>query len=383
MILPAFRARSVTPVLHSLYHAYPSNRVHPSRAFRVKLDRGILAALGAAVLFGLSTPIAKTLVGELSPLLLAGLLYSGSGVGLSILLTVRAMGLGRASIVRPRGADVIWLVGAIAFGGAIGPYLLMYGLQMTDSASASLILNLEGVFTALLAWFAFKENFDRRIATGMGLIVAGGVVLSTGSAIRSSGIIGPLAIAGACLAWAIDNNLTRKVSINDAMLIACSKGLVAGPISVALALEYGAHIPGGSLLLRAGLLGFAGYGLSLTLFVVALRNLGTARTGAYFSLAPFIGAALAVVLGAPFTLTLILAALLMGAGVWLHLTETHGHWHRHEALMHEHVHVHDAHHQHPHDSNWNGQEPHSHAHTHEPIEHTHVHYPDVHHRHPH
>jgi drug/metabolite transporter (DMT)-like permease len=349
----------------------------------VKLDRGILAALGAAVLFGLSTPIAKTLIGELSPLLLAGLLYSGSGVGLSILLAVRAIGLGRANIVRPRGADVIWLVGAIAFGGAIGPYLLMYGLQMTDSASASLILNLEGVLTALLAWFAFKENFDRRIATGMALIVAGGVVLSTGSALRSSGIIGPLAIAGACLAWAIDNNLTRKVSINDAMLIACIKGLVAGPISVALALEYGAHIPGGSLLLRAGLLGFIGYGLSLTLFVLALRNLGTARTGAYFSLAPFIGAALAVALGAPLALTLILAALLMGAGVWLHLTESHGHRHRHEALIHEHAHLHDVHHQHSHDSNWGGQEPHSHAHTHEPIEHTHVHYPDVHHRHPH
>ncbi len=162
----------------------------------------------------------------------------------------------------------------------------MYGLQMTDSASASLILNAEGVFTALLAWFAFKENFDRRIATGMALIVAGGVVLSTGPALRSSGIIGPLAIAGACLAWAIDNNLTRKVSINDAILIACIKGLVAGPISVALALDYGAHIPGGSLLLGAGLLGFIGYGLSLTLSVLALRNLGTARTGAYFSLAP-------------------------------------------------------------------------------------------------
>jgi drug/metabolite transporter (DMT)-like permease len=349
----------------------------------VKLDRGILAALGAAVLFGLSTPIAKMLVGEMSPLLLAGLLYTGSGVGLGILVMGRAIGLGRASLLRPRGADAIWLIAAIAFGGAIGPYLLMYGLQMTDSASASLILNLEGVFTALLAWFAFKENFDRRIAVGMALIVAGGLILSSGSALRSSGTIGPLAIAGACLAWAMDNNLTRKVSINDAMLIACIKGLVAGPISVSAALVYGAHIPRGSLLLRAGLLGFVGYGLSLTLFVLALRHLGTARTGAYFSLAPFIGGALAVAMGAPFTVTLILAALFMGAGVWLHLTETHGHWHRHEALMHEHAHVHDAHHQHPHDSNWDGQEPHTHTHTHEPIEHAHVHYPDVHHRHPH
>jgi drug/metabolite transporter (DMT)-like permease len=259
----------------------------------------------------------------------------------------------------------------------------MYGLQMTDSASASLILNLEGVFTALLAWFAFRENFDRRIAAGMACIVAGGVVLSMGSTLRANGIIGPLAISGACLAWAIDNNLTRKVSINDAMLVACTKGLIAGPLSVALALRYGAHLPVGTLLLRAGLLGFVGYGLSLTLFVLALRNLGTARTGAYFSLAPFIGAALALALGAPLTPTLIIAGLFMGAGVWLHLTESHAHRHRHASLEHEHSHVHDAHHQHPHDSNWNGQEPHSHSHLHEPIEHAHPHYPDVHHRHHH
>ncbi len=347
------------------------------------IDRGILAALGAAALFGLSTPIAKTLVGEIPPLLLAGLLYMGSGIGLTILLVARAIGLRRARITRPRGADLMWLLGAIAFGGAIGPYLLMYGLQMTDSASASLILNLEGVFTALLAWFAFKENFDRRIAAGMALIVAGGVVLSTGSALRAGGIVGPLAIAGACLAWAIDNNLTRKVSINDAMLVACIKGLIAGPISVALALRYGAHLPAGTLLLRAGLLGFVSYGLSLTLFVVALRNLGTARTGAYFSLAPFIGAVMAVAFGAPLTSTLLVAGLFMGAGVWLHLTEVHAHWHRHSSLTHEHSHVHDTHHQHQHDPDWDGKKPHSHPHVHDPIEHAHVHYPDVHHRHTH
>ncbi len=353
------------------------------RDMRLKIDRGIVAALSAAALFGLSTPIAKTLVGEIAPLLLAGLLYAGSGLGLSILLAARAIGLGQTSIVRPRGTDLLWMLGAIAFGGAIGPYLLMYGLQMTDSASASLILNLEGVFTALLAWFAFKENFDRRIAAGMALIVAGGLVLSMGSALRAGGIVGPLAIAGACVAWAIDNNLTRKVSINDAMLVACIKGLIAGPFSVALALRYGAHLPAGTLLLRAGLLGFVGYGLSLTLFVLALRNLGTARTGAYFSLAPFIGAALAVALGTPLTPTLIVAGLSMGAGVWLHLTENHAHVHRHLPLDHEHSHVHDIHHQHQHDSHWDGQEPHSHTHIHEPIEHDHSHYPDVHHRHHH
>jgi drug/metabolite transporter (DMT)-like permease len=259
----------------------------------------------------------------------------------------------------------------------------MYGLQATDSASASLILNLEGVFSALLAWFVFKENFDRRIALGMALIVAGGVVLSTSAVFHIDGLVGPFAIAGACLAWAIDNNFTRKVSINDAMSIACLKGLIAGPLSITLALRYGAELPPLSMILWAGLLGFVGYGLSLTLFVVALRNLGTARTGAYFSLAPFIGAALAIALGAPLTWTLVVASLFMGAGLWLHLQERHAHQHIHAPLKHEHSHVHDAHHRHEHANDWQGQEPHSHEHIHEPLEHTHPHYPDVHHRHPH
>jgi len=349
----------------------------------VKLNRGILAALSAAVLFGLSTPVAKRLVGEMPPLLLAGVLYAGSGAGLGILVAVRTIGPGRSSIVRPHGADVIWLIGAIVAGGVIGPYLLMYGLQSVDSASASLVLNLEGVFTALLAWFAFNENFDRRIAAGMALIVTGGGVLAAGSAARAGGVAGPLAIAAACLAWAIDNNLTRKVSINDAMLIACVKGLVAGSISIALALHFGAPIPAIGTVSRAALLGFVGYGLSLTLFVIALRNLGTARTGAYFSLAPFIGAGLAVFWGAPLTATLLFAALCMGAGIWLHITEDHTHLHRHSCVVHEHWHVHDEHHQHLHADGPQDQGAHSHVHVHEPIEHAHPHYPDVHHRHEH
>jgi drug/metabolite transporter (DMT)-like permease len=304
-------------------------------------------------------------------------------LGLAVVLLLRSLVTGRAGIVVPRGESLWWLLAATLFGGVIGPFLLMFGLRVTDAASASLILNLEGVFTALLAWFAFKENFDRRIALGMALIVAGGAVLSLGSALRAAGIVGPVAIAGACLAWAIDNNLTRKVSINDAMLIACVKGLIAGAASVAFALGLGAQMPAAVTSLWTALVGFVGYGLSLTLFVVALRNLGTARTGAYFSLAPFIGASLAVALGAPLSATLALAGSFMGAGVWLHLTETHSHRHRHSRLRHEHRHVHDAHHQHPHDPDWNGQEPHSHPHVHEPIEHSHAHYPDVHHRHEH
>jgi drug/metabolite transporter (DMT)-like permease len=349
----------------------------------MKIDRGIVAALSAAVLFGLSTPIAKTLIGSMSPLLLAGLLYTGSGVGLALILTIRAMTSARPNITRPRGIEVLWLLGAIVAGGALAPYLLMYGLQFMDSASASLILNLEGVFTALLAWFVFKENVDRRIALGMACIVAGGVLLSLGPRYRGGELIGPLAIGAACMAWAIDNNLTRKVSIHDSMLIACAKGLIAGPISVALAIHYGATIPSLVRLIQAGVVGFVGYGLSLTLFVVALRNLGTARTGAYFSLAPFIGAALAVALGAPVTGILLAAAVLMGVGIWLHLSEDHAHRHSHDPLTHEHVHEHDEHHQHTHEQAWDGKEPHSHVHVHEPLTHVHAHYPDVHHRHHH
>jgi drug/metabolite transporter (DMT)-like permease len=349
----------------------------------LRIDRGVIAALAAAVLFGLSTPLAKILVGSVSPLLLAGLLYLGSGIGLACVLCIRVVTGKRASISRPQGSDLWWLLGAIVAGGVIGPYLLLLGLRATDSASASLILNLEGVFTALLAWFVFKENVDRRIAAGMALIVLGGLLLSIGPGLGTSSLVGPLAIGGACFAWAIDNNLTRKVSIHDAMFIACVKGLCAGTCSVALALAYSAQLPDLATILQAGGLGFLGYGLSLTLFVVALRSLGTARTGAYFSLAPFIGAGLAVALGAPLTITLAGAGLLMGAGVWLHLTEHHLHVHRHLPMEHEHAHVHDEHHQHWHGSDWDGKEPHAHGHRHDPLEHAHAHYPDVHHRHAH
>lgn len=346
-------------------------------------DRGIFAALGAAVLFGLSTPFAKLLLGNTSPLMLAGMLYLGSGTGLAILLLLRAVAGQSANMSWPRGAELLWLLGAIVIGGGFGPYLLMRGLESTDSASASLILNLEAVLTATMAWFVFHENFDRRIAIGMALIVAGGVILTLGSGFRASGLAGPLAIAGACLAWAIDNNLIRKVAIHDAMSIACAKGLVAGSTSIILAVANGAQWPPMHVVFQITLLGFVGYGLSLTLFVVALRRLGTARTGAYFSLAPFIGAAMALSLGAPFSIALAIAGLLMGAGVWLHLSEEHEHRHFHSRMEHDHEHQHDEHHKHAHPEGWSGREPHSHWHEHEPLEHAHPHYPDAHHRHEH
>jgi drug/metabolite transporter (DMT)-like permease len=342
----------------------------------------ILAALGAAVLFGASTPFAKALLEEVSPILLAGLLYLGSGVGLLALRLIRDRGL------KPAGLSAIewtWLAGAVVVGGILGPTLLMYGLTRTSAADASLLLNLEAVLTALIAWVVFRENADRRIVYGMALIVAGGVVLawpteSTGT--RSW--LGALAVAGACTSWAVDNNLTRKVSASDPVLIAGAKGLVAGMTNVALGLGFGAKLPAPALIAAAMSIGLAGYGISLVLFVVALRGLGSARTSAYFSTAPFVGAAIAIVaFHEPVSWSFWLAAALMAAGVWLHLTEVHAHEHVHEPITHTHPHRHDLHHQHRHAATWDGREPHTHEHTHKPLTHSHPHYPDLHHRHEH
>jgi drug/metabolite transporter (DMT)-like permease len=341
-------------------------------------------AMGAAVLFGLSAPAGKLLIGSIDPWLLAGLLYLGSGVGLALWrLSQRVLGLPRGEAPLTRH-DILWLAGAIVAGGLIGPVLLMYGLAAGTAVQSSLMLNLEGVFTALLAWSFFREGFDTRIAIGMMSIATGAVVLSW----KVVGVpvldVSALLVAAACLAWAIDNNLTRMVSGGDPLQIAALKGLAAGSINVLLAMIQQAQSPTPVAILGAGVVGFLGYGTSLVLFVLALRRLGAARTGAYFSTAPFVGAiAGAVLLREPLSWLIVLAAVLMAAGVWLHLTERHDHEHEHEALEHTHAHVHDEHHQHPHEAETPPGEPHSHAHVHAPLRHSHPHFPDLHHRHHH
>lgn len=346
------------------------------------MKRSVAYALLAAALFGASTPFAKLLVGELSPVLLAGLLYLGSGIGLVLVRLIRDRGW-KSSGLSP--AEWPWLLGAILFGGILGPVALLYGLMHTSGSTASLLLNLEAVLTAVIAWVVFRENTDRRIVLGMVAIVAGGVVLSWPSGETGvSDWAGPLMITLACLCWAIDNNLTRKVSASDALFIAGSKGIVAGVVNTLIALSLGAAIPNGATALSTMAVGLFGYGLSLVMFVLALRGLGTARTGAYFSTAPFIGAALSIVLLGEATPTPFwMAAILMGGGVWLHLTERHEHEHVHDPLSHTHLHVHDEHHQHAHDFEWGGHESHSHSHHHEALTHTHPHFPDIHHRHGH
>jgi drug/metabolite transporter (DMT)-like permease len=339
---------------------------------------GIPAALGAALLFGAGTPLAKLLLGPLSPWMLAGVLYLGSGAGLAL-----ARLAGRQRGARIGKADLPWLGAAIALGGVAGPVLLMWGLARASASAASLLLNAEGVFTALIAWFVFRENFDRRIAAGMLLIVAGAAVLSWPASARFEDFLPSLAILAACLAWALDNNFTRKVALADATLVAMIKGLVAGTVNVCLALLAGASVPSWSSLGAGALLGFLSYGVSLVFFL-ALRDLGTARTGAYFSTAPFAGAILSILLlSEPVTWNLIAAGILMGLGVWLHLTEHHAHGHEHAALDHDHEHEHDAHHRHRHDEPMAQGARHSHMHHHDAVAHSHEHFPDAHHRHSH
>jgi len=345
---------------------------------------GVPLAILSAVLFGASMPFAKLLLGGgVSPWMLAGLLYLGSGVGLGIVEAGRRAS-GRAPTETPlRRGDLPWLGLVVLSGGVVGPVLLMVGLAVTPAAAASLLLNLEGLATMAIAWVIFRENVDRRLLAGAAAILAGAVLLSWQGGPSGFGW-GTAAIAGACLAWGIDNNLTRRLSAADPVQIALIKGLSAGAVNLALAVAAGAHLPAAAAIGGAALIGFLGYGLSLVLFVFALRYLGTARTGAYFSTAPFIGAVLAVtIFGEPVTAGLVIAGLLIASGVYLHLAERHEHEHAHEAVEHEHRHVHDAHHQHPHEPGDPLGEPHAHPHAHLPIAHTHAHYPDLHHRHPH
>ncbi len=355
-----------------------------------RLQKFALAALAAAALFGISTPFAKVLLGDLPALGLAGLLYLGSGSGLLLIRLLR-----RTARRTPAHSEapltlreLPWLAGAVAVGGIVAPVLLLWGLRGTGAAAASLLLNLEGVLTTLIAALLFREAVTRRIWSATLVMAVAGALLAWqpgagGWSLQS------LAIAGACLCWGLDNNLTRKVSASDPSAIAMIKGLVAGTFNTALAVALGMPLPAAGTLAAALLLGFLSYGVSLVLFIYALRHLGSARATAHFSTAPFIGAAAAVVaLGEPLTALFAAALLLMAVATWLVLSEQHGHPHHHEALAHSHRHVHDAHHQHAHGADGSARdstagEAHVHWHKHAPLTHTHSHLPDLHHRHPH
>src|SRR5262245_7387975 len=343
--------------------------------------RAVALAATAALLFGLSTPAAKLLLARTDPWLIAGLVYLGAGVGLGTVWLVRRITGARLEAL-PRRTDIPWLVGAIASGGGAGPVFLMFGLRQTPAAHASLLLSLEGVLTAVLAWLVFHEHIGARIALGMGLITSGALVLAWLPVDDAALDKGAVLIVAACLAWAVDNNLTRKLSGGDPTLLAALKGLVAGSMNLGIALVASTPIPDSGSVVAAGLVGLVGYGVSLVLFIRALRELGAARTGAYFATAPFLGALASVVaLGEPFPARLAVAGACMGLGVWLHVSEHHEHEHVHEDLAHDHLHRHDEHHQHVHEPGTARGEPHAHSHVHAPLRHGHPHYPDLHHQH--
>lgn len=317
-------------------------------------------------------------------MLVAGLLYLGSGVGLALVRWVRsARGDGRRETPLCR-ADGPWLAGAILTGGVVAPTLLLVGLMSTSASAASLLLNLEAVATAVIAWVVFRENVDRRVGLGFLAILLGGVVLSLPSGGELGLSRGALLVAAACVCWGVDNNLTRRISGSDPSQIAMWKGLVAGGVNTGLAMATGARLPEAGVVLGVAGIGFLGYGVSLVMFIMALRYLGAARTGAYFSTAPFAGAAFALMIGqGRMDWALGLSGVLMLAGVWLHVSERHAHEHVHEGMEHEHRHVHDEHHDHVHSPDDPPGEPHAHPHRHGRLRHSHAHYPDMHHQHEH
>jgi drug/metabolite transporter (DMT)-like permease len=344
-------------------------------------------ALLAAALFGAGIPFVKLLVAEIDPVPVAALLYLGSGAGGAVVLLGRRLRAGsdaHASHAALARSDLPWLAGAVLSGGVAAPIVLMAGLRSTPSATASLLLNFETVATVLLAALLFREAVGRRVWMTVALVVAAGVFLSWKPEDAWGVSTGALGIMAACALWGLDNNLTRKVSAKDPMAIVAIKGLSAGLFSLGLAFLVGAPIPTGRLVVAVMLLGFASYGLSIALFVEALRDLGAARTGALFGTAPFFGAALSFLVapGLPGPAFLVPAAL-MAAGAVLLFGEAHGHEHHHHALAHDHRHAHDDGH-HAHGSCEVGPGGyHAHAHRHEATDHAHPHTPDLHHRHDH
>jgi drug/metabolite transporter (DMT)-like permease len=342
------------------------------------LMKGAASGLGAAVLFGLSTPIAKLLLPGSGPFMLAGLLYLGSGLGLLLLAPLRGTP-GEAPLGRD---DAVPLLGVVVAGGVVAPLLLMYGLGGLPGSTASLLLNLEAPFTIALAVLVFGESLAPREALGAGAVVLGGAALGFPGGLGGFQVMSALAVAGACVGWALDNNLSQRLALHDPVAVVRVKSLAAGTVNVMLALALGERIPAGPALLGALVTGLLGYGLSIVLHLRAMREMGAARQAAFFATAPFAGACAAVpLLREHVGLRELGAAMTMAVGVAVMVRARHGHLHEHEALEHQHAHVHDEHHLHEHQDEVAGR--HSHLHRHAPMVHDHPHLPDAHHRHAH
>jgi drug/metabolite transporter (DMT)-like permease len=348
---------------------------------------GMAAALAAAALFGLSLPFAKLLLPATGPLMLAALLYLGAGLGLTVvklLVAPRPAGNAPAREAPLRRADLLLLSAVILVGGVAGPVLMLFGVTRVSAVVGSLLLNLEAPLTILLAVGFFGEHLGRRAMSGALLASLGAAILSYAPGDVRMDVRGVVAVILACLCWAIDNNLTQRLSLRDPATIARTKGLAAGALTLALALAAGSTFPPWRSVVAAMALGVVSYGLSVVLAVRAMRALGAARQTAFFATAPFIGAVAAVpLLGERLGPGEIAAGGVMALGTGLLLTERHRHWHVHEPVVHEHAHVHDEHHRHAHREDETSREPHAHAHEHAPLGHAHPHVSDVHHRHRH
>ncbi len=346
----------------------------------------MLQALLAAILFGISAPIAKLLLGEVSPIPLAALLYLGSGLGLLIVRFGQKMLDPNEQREAPlQRRDWPWLAGATLAGGVAAPIVLLFSLENTPAATASLLLNFETVATTLIAILVFKEAISRRAVLAIGVITVASILLSWNASGEWGMSLAALGILAACTLWGIDNNLTRNISAQDPVTIAMFKGFGAGLFSLSLALSLGNPLPSVGVAVSAMLIGTLSYGLSIVLFVLAMRGMGAARTGALFGTAPLAGVALSFVLFQESPAPLfIVAAPLMLLGMFLLLREDHNHSHVHEELEHEHCHTHfEAHHTHVHSPAVAASESHSHLHLHKRVVHTHCHMPDIHHRHLH
>ena len=348
----------------------------------------VVAVLLSAVLFGVSTPLAKLLLGDVRPVALAGLLYLGVFLGLSAYSVTRravaprngSAGGGEARLERK---DLPWLAGAVLTGGIIGPVCLMEGLSRISGFSASLLLNFEGLATALIAVFLFRENAGKRTWLALAMMTVAGVLLSWNPGQGRFNLTGPILVLAAMIGWGLDNNLTRQISDKDPVAIARIKGLAAGAVSTAAAFILGQGYRLGAAAAYGLLIGAVCYGLSLVLFIRALKGLGAFRTGAFFSFGPFAGSLVALVLlRDAVRWPMAAAGMLMAVAVGLIVGERHIHTHKHERTAHAHSHSHgDLHHRHPHDGPI--REPHTHEHVHEGTEHIHGHWPDTHHRHGH
>ena len=344
----------------------------------------VVQALLAAFLFGASAPLSKLLLGETSPVILAALLYLGSGFGLLCVKLMEKKVQYEQKEARLARSDWPWLVGAILAGGVIAPIMLMISLRHAPAATASLLLNFEGVATTLIAAIVFKEAIGRHAWWAIGLITLASILLSADFTNQWGFSLSALGILAACVMWGVDNNLTRNISAKDPLVIVTVKGLAAGLVSLIIAVALGNTFPSPGVTLLALLLGSLSYGLSIFLFVHAMRGLGAGRTSALFGTAPLAGILLSFLIFREIPgIFFFIALLVIASGAYILLMEDHDHVHVHENIVHEHRHTHnDGHHEHEHAVE-SARQSHSHVHAHDILEHAHDHAPDIHHRHSH